>query len=165
MSQEKTDKVKKPFYKKFWFIFLCIVVLVIIIAVSSSSSDENTPNDVTSKPDQSVEVAEEVKTPLVVTVDEMIDALDNNALKATKTYKDQYVELTGRLGNIDSDGKYFTLDLLSGEISFDSVSCRIQEKHLDQVMEFSENQEVTVTGTVVSVGDIMGYTLKVDTIK
>ena len=44
-----------------------------------------------------------------VTVAEMVEMLESNAMKAEATYQDQYVEITGRLGNIDSDGKYITL--------------------------------------------------------
>ena len=38
-------------------------------------------------------------------VNEMMADLDNNAASASDKYKGQYLEITGRLSNIDSDGK------------------------------------------------------------
>ena len=39
---------------------------------------------------------------IVGTVSEMVDLLESNALQAEAAYQDAYVEITGRLGNIDS---------------------------------------------------------------
>jgi SAM-dependent MidA family methyltransferase len=108
---------------------------------------------------------EEAKEPMVVTVDELMDALNENALKASKTYKDQYVEVRGKLSNIDSSGDYFSLDPLSEQYTFINVQCYIEEEHLDTVMEFNGEQEVTVVGTITDVGEVMGYSLDVESIK
>ncbi len=103
--------------------------------------------------------------PIVVTTDGLFDELNGNALKASKTYKGQYVELKGKLSTIDSSGDYFSLGSLTNDFSFDTVLCNIKEEHLDTVMEFSNEQEVTVIGTITDVGEFLGYTLEVELIK
>lgn len=155
---------KPPFYKSGWFIVLCIVLVIIIISVASSSSDtdKTTKNAsvVTSENGEIVEIE-----PMVVTADELVQALDDNALKAANTYKNSYVELTGKLSSIDSDGKYFSLKPLADDFTLTSVTCNIKKEHLDKVMNFTGEQEVTVIGTITSVGEFMGYTVKVESIK
>lgn len=39
----------------------------------------------------------------------MMSGLKANALNAGSKYKDQYVEITGKLSNIDASGKYIDL--------------------------------------------------------
>lgn len=164
-QERKPTKPKKPIWKRWWV--WVAAVLVFFIFIGSMGGNDDAPSSRTESPSSSPqeEAPEEVAVPVVVTVDELIDALRTNALKAANTYKDQYVELTGRLSNIDSDGKYFSLGILSNEFSLDTVLCRIEKEHLDAVMNFEVGQEVTVTGTITSVGEVMGYTLKVETIK
>lgn len=41
----------------------------------------------------------------------------------------------------------------------------IKENHIDAVMEFEKEQKVTVIGTISDVGEIMAYTLKVESIE
>ena len=42
-----------------------------------------------------------------VTVAQLKDDLNDNALNAANTWKNKYVKVTGILSNIDSDGEYF----------------------------------------------------------
>ena len=167
----KCGKVnKKPVYTRVWFIILCLIV-VFAVAGSLGGGDDtnsqsaNTDNTATETNEAVTEEPEPKPTPLVVTTDEIIDALNSNALNASNTYKDQYVELTGRLSNIDSSGDYFSIGPLNDEYSFDSVMCMISEEHIDTVSGFSTGQEVTVIGTITDVGEVMGYTLEVESIK
>jgi hypothetical protein len=156
---------KKPIYKRWWAWVAAIVVLFLFIA-SSGSGDKNSATSTPASTTSTVQnEAPAVVVPMVVTTDKLIDDLRDNALKASGTYKDQHVELTGKLSNIDSSGKYFSLSKLSDEFSFDSILCRIDESHLDTVMNFTMGQKVTVTGKITDVGEVMGYTMKVETIK
>lgn len=49
------------------------------------------------------------------------------------------------------------------------VSCpetiRFSKNNLDAVSKFTDGQEVTVIGTISDIGEVMGYTLDVETIK
>ena len=157
---------KPPFYKSAWFIILCVVFLIIIIKTASAPSDTATDNaTVITSENTKITETEPALEPIEVTVDEIVQALNENALKAASTYKDSYVKLTGRLNNIDSDGSYFSLGILSDDFSFDTVLCKIKEGHLDTVMNFTKDQKVTVIGTITSVGEVMGYTLRVESIQ
>ena len=100
-----------------------------------------------------------------MSVSEMVDTLESNAMKAEATYQDAYVEITGRLGNIDSDGKYFTLEPSDDEWAFYGVQCYMQnEEQKAQVIEMSVGDTVTLRGQITEIGEIMGYSLDIDSI-
>jgi hypothetical protein len=122
--------------------------------VASSQTEQSTPAK-----------AEPKEPPIVITTDDLLDALDANALNASKTYKGKYVEVTGVLSVIDSSGKYFSLTRNDGALTFINVTCNIGKEHEDDVANFSKEQTVTVVGTISDVGEILGYTIKVETIK
>lgn len=112
---------------------------------------------------QETEVVEIVYTPCKV--DEMMDMLKENALKAEKTYQDQYLEITGRLSVIDSDGDYISLYPLNDEWTFTGVQCFIQnEEQLNKVLEMRIGDTVTLKGKIKSIGEVIGYTMDIDSI-
>jgi len=160
-------KNKKPIYKRGWFVALCVIV--VIAAVSSTGGGESTPAG-SSSGDVSGSVSEvaPVEQEIVYTtcsVDEMVDMLNSNAMKAENTYNDQYVEVTGRLSNIDSDGKYISIYPIKNQWAFTGVQCYIKnDVQKQQVMELSIDDKVTVKGKVISVGEILGYSLNIDEI-
>lgn len=169
---------KKPIYKRAWFIILAIIFGLIFLN-NLASDDEKVPtgsqmkssnSETTEKTDSATnspipdETLQPVK-PIDVTVDQLHEALESNALKASQTYKNQYVRLRGRLSTIDSSGKYFSLVNVANEFSFKSILCNIQDRHLDRVVNFQDNQIVTVVGEITAVGEVMGYTLEVDMIE
>lgn len=154
-------------------------ILLVLIAGgllgAMSGGDGEEAENTTSKTDVAVEsqqtgtdtnVAEEVVIEYTaVTVSEMVDVLDSNAMKAEATYQDAYLEITGRLGNIDSDGKYITLYPVDDEWAFTGVQCFMQnDEQKAQVMEMSIDDTVTLKGQITEVGEIMGYSLDIDSI-
>lgn len=97
-----------------------------------------------------------------VTVTEMMETLNGNAMKASETYKDQYLEVTGKLNVIDSNGKYISI-FADGDFEITGVQCYL--KNDDQkaaVMEMSVGDTITVRGKCKEVGEIIGYTLDID---
>lgn len=91
--------------------------------------------------------------------------LKNNALKAEKTYKDQYVEISGKVIVIDSSGQYISIADPNDEFAIIGITCYL--KNDDQrniVSELSNNQIVTVKGKVTQVGEVLGYSLDVNEI-
>ena len=103
---------------------------------------------------------------LQCTVDDLVKMLEENALKAEKTYQDQYVEVKGKLSNIDSDGDYISLSCLHDEWNFNSVQCYIKnDNQLNQVMEMQTGDTVTVKGQITSIGEVLGYSLDIDEIQ
>ncbi|MEI6579180.1 MAG: hypothetical protein WCN92_06905 [Eubacteriales bacterium] len=141
------------------------VGLVILIGLIGAIGGGDTEKKTTEPNDSSFTTTQVTKVPIVVTVDNLVDALNENALKASNTYKGKYVELTGKLSTIDSSGNYFSLGVLHDEFSFDTVLCNIKKEHLNTVENFKSGQEVTVIGTITDVGEIMGYSLDIESIK
>lgn len=98
-----------------------------------------------------------------VTVKEMFDLLESNALKAKDKYEGKYLEITGRLNTIDSSGKYIAL--YPDEYSFSGVSCYLKNDiQKSQVANMTEGDTVTVKGKCTSVGEILGYSFDIDSI-
>ena len=142
-------KNKKPIWKQWWVWILVVSILFAAIGGMGGNSDTNTS-------DINTTTIQEPINYTVVSVADMIDALDTNALKAEKTYGGQYLEVTGRLGNIDSDGSYITL--YGGEFDFTGVQCYIQnDEQLNFVMDMVDDNTYTVRVKITDVGEILGY--------
>jgi hypothetical protein len=96
----------------------------------------------------------------------MMSDLESNALKAEKQYGDQYVEITGKLSNIDSDGKYISITPSNDEYAIRGVQCYIQnEEQTNKVLEMSIGDTITLKGKITDIGEIMGYALDIDEIE
>lgn len=148
-------------------IIIGIIVLGIIGSVAGGKSDESSSASTTaSKQESAVTVAE--TTPEItytsVTVTEMMDVLDSNAMKASETYKGKYLEITGKLNVIDSNGKYISL-VGDGDFEITGVQCYLKtEEHKKAVMEMSIGDTVTLRGKCKDVGEVLGYSLDIDSI-
>ncbi len=93
-----------------------------------------------------------------IKVDDMMDLLEENALKAENTYQDMYLEVTGKLEVIDSDGKYISLHRIKDDYDIVGVRCDINnEIQKNQVMEMKKGDIITVKVKITSIGEIMGY--------
>ncbi len=171
---EEQQKKKKPIYKKWWF-WLIIALLVCSVAFGSGEDTEqpeaNNSGDATSSTvaettpqDTTVPETTEGITFTQVAADDMVTLLEDNALKAQQTYKSQYVEITGKLSNIDSNGDYISLDPLHADFNFVNIQCFLQnEEQVAIVADLSRDDVITVRGEVTSVGEVLGYS--VDTIE
>lgn len=142
--------------------------------LSSLLSDEDRGNDsteswqdaeswrATSKTPVSVEVPKEY---IMVTADQMIQDLQNNALKAQSIYKGGYFEISGKLSTVDSSGKYIGIDGVNSGFSFVSILCDIKsEEQKNIVAELSKGQNVIIRGKVTMVGEVLGYSIDIDEI-
>ncbi len=158
-------KIQKPIYKKWWF-WVIITVIVIAIGASGGNDEENTAsNQVEVTQQAEVQKQDEPIEYTVCTVSELVDVLEENALKAEKNYKDKYVEVTGRISVIDSDGKYISLNPTENEFCLTGVQCYIKnDEQKAIVVELSRGDIITVKGKIKSIGEIMGYSLDIDSI-
>lgn len=101
-----------------------------------------------------------------VTVKQLTDTLDENALRAEKTYQDMYVEITGYLSNVDSDGEYFSITGTNDSWDFNWISCDItDEKQLDKIINLNNGDQITVYGKITTIGEVIGYRVDVIEIK
>lgn len=130
-----------------------------IISSFSNKKEEETQHAVTEPEKEEEKVEEKAEIEYIsATVDEMYEILHDNALKAKKTYGDQYVEVTGILGTIDSNGNYICLEEMNTAYSFYSVQCFVKnDEQLDHVLEMSSGKKYTIRVKITSVGEILGY--------
>lgn len=150
---------KKQGGKMKWII--AAVVVISIIAAAGGGKEKPKESDTQSI---STEKQEEISY-TQYTVTQMIDDLKANALKAESIYKDQYVEITGRLATIDSSGKYISLLPEDDEWAIVGVSCYIKnDEQKAKVMEMTKGDIVTLKGKVKSVGEVLGYGMDIDEI-
>ena len=130
-----------------------------LLGNSQKEEDYTSEDVVETEPTQEnqQEQTEEIEY-IVATVDEMYETLNDNALKAKKTYDGQYVEVTGILGTIDSNGSYICLDEMNTAYSFYSVQCFVKnDEQLDHVIEMSSGKKYTIRVKITTVGEVLGY--------
>lgn len=152
---------------------IVIVVLVILGAIGSTMGDsDDKAKDATDKKEATTPTKEE-ETPkepeeityTTVDVATLMDALEANAMNASDTYKDQYLEITGKLNVIDSSGKYISLTPADDEYAILGVQCYIKnEEQKSAVSGMTVGDIVTLRGKCKDVGEIMGYALDIDSI-
>lgn len=181
-------KASRPWYrwKRTWFVVLPLVLIWMfglngrpdesgdtVAAIASPSATRTVEvggvasADEAGSPSPSPEAPSSPPVPpeiLTVTADQLLDALDENALKASHDYLDKRIRIEGRLSNIDASGEYFTLDRKKGRFSFADIHMSIEPEHRDAVMKFTADQIVVATGTITDVGEVLGYRVRVETI-
>ena len=161
-------KQKKPFYKRVWFIALCIVIVIAVAAPKGESGSEQAkpsknPASAASTSSGKSSVAEEIHYEQY-SVKQMLDDLNANALKAENTYNQKFVEITGELSVIDSAGKYISLNP-ENEFALIGVQCYIKnDAQKRQIMDMTVGDRVTLRGKIKHVGEVLGYSLDIDEI-
>lgn len=156
-------------------ILITIIILVVLLVVlgkmggsdstsaSAASTEQKTNSTTSSGKKQTSATSIPLEYYTSVTVEEMVNDLSSNALKAQERYKGKYLQITGRLSNIDSDGKYISLS--PSGFSLTSVMCYIKnDTQRAQVANMSSDDTVTLRGKCKDVGEIMGYKLDIDSI-
>ena len=156
-------KNKKPIP---WFIAIIVVIVIIVIA-SGGKSGSKSKSDSNNSAAESI--AAESTTQAIeytsYTVDDLMAQLNDNALKASDAHKGEYVKITGKLGVIDSSGKYISL-LPDTDFAIIGVTCYIKNDETKaKVAELSKDSTVTLTGKITDVGEVMGYMLNIDNIE
>ena len=152
---------KKPFYKRIWFIVLAIILLMII--VKSLGGNNSPTNEATKKETNGTQTNPTEYT--AVDAGQLLTDLDDNALQAERNYKNKNVELTGKVDVIDSSGKYISVVGPNDDFALISITCYLQnDEQRDIVAGIKKGQVVNVKGQVTDVGEVMGYSVKVDEI-
>ena len=139
--------------------------LVLIGLIFGSSNDKGTSNQSSNSKETKKEEKTEPIEYTTISVAELIKVLEANALNAKETYKDKYLEITGKLGTIDASGKYISLLPGVGNFELTGVQCYIKtDEARAQVAEMHDGDTVTLRGKCTDVGEIMGYSLDIDSI-
>lgn len=166
-------KNKKPIYKRAWFIILVILVVLGIGGMAMGGDDEpaSDPAPVAENNDgagtnETEKATTEAKVEYEdVSADQLADDLEANAASAKDKYAGNYYAISGKLGNIDSDGSYIDIDT-DDEFDFTIIQCYIKnDAQLDQVKSMSKGDSIVVKGKIKDVGELMGYSIDIDSIE
>ena len=164
-------KNKKPVYKRPLVLILGVLLALGIIGSIGEEKAQNPAAvencEISEQEDNRQPNAENQESVAYTacSVSEMMEILEKNAMKASEQFDGQYVEVTGRLAVIDSDGKYIALFPQDNEFSIIGVQCYIKnEAQKTAVMELSVGNTVTVKGKITGVGEVLGYSLDIDDI-
>lgn len=158
------SKISKPIYKRPWFIALIVVVVIAIAASAGGDSPSSNTGSGTNgtEANNAAETAAPEITYTAYDMSELMSDLEANAMKAADKYKGQYVEITGRLANIDSSGMYITLRA-SDNFTFADITCYIRaDEQKDVIMDATIGDTLVVKGKITDVGEVLGYSLNID---
>lgn len=160
----KCGKDQRNFFVKHKVItfILIVICLGIIIGATGGSSNNTTTTTSSDTTSTSTETEEKVEYQ-VITIDKLEDALEDNAASAKEKYNGKYLEITGRLGTIDSDLKY--ISLLSTTDSYDlvGVHCTIKsDEQRTAIKKLKTGDTIIVKGKITDVGEVLGYYLDID---
>lgn len=145
-----------------WMIILGVIVVIAIFASIGGGSESTTSTTNT----ESKTAEQQTIEYMPVTVATLIEELESNAMKAENTYNKKYVEITGKLNNIDSSGSYISLYPGRSDFELTGVQCYIKNQdQTNKVMEMNIGDTVTLRGKIKSVGEIFGYGLDIESIK
>ena len=154
-------KKQKPIFMRWWFIVLTVFIILGVIG-NLGGTDTDTKAGAPAKVEEKEPEIEYTE----YTVDELIKDLEKNAASAKDKYDGQYVELTGKLSSIDSDGRYFGIKPSGTGIWFENVTCYIKKKdQKERLKEMKTGDTITVKGKITDVGEILGYDLHLDSIE
>ena len=147
-------------------IIAAIVILAIIGTMMGGGDDDNISQ---SGNNAKVETKANGETKEIkyisVTADELEKALDENAINASDDYKDKYLKITGKLGNIDSSGDYINIDT-SDDFSLTNIQCYLQnDEQRATIKKMKTGDKIVVKGKCFSVGEVLGYSIDIDSIK
>ena len=159
MSKKKGGKLK--------WVVLAVVAIGVIGAVGGNSDSGTTSTSSTSAKTESTKEVD-APTPIEytsVSVNDMMSDLDSNAMGASDKYKGKYLEITGKLSNIDAAGKYIDL-MADGDFEIIGVQCYIKsDDQKSKIASMSKGDTVTLKGKCTDVGEVLGYSLDIEEIE
>lgn len=153
------------------FIGLIVVVGLIGSCAGGGSKDKANTSSSSSSASSSSSGAQQAKEKVYNDgdINVLIKEAKENAAAANQNYKKKDVKITGgKLMNIDSDIKYVTLEGTDKNYSMIHVRCDVNKDNKDlkdAILKLKKGQSVTVYGTITDVGDLVGYSLKLDKIE
>lgn len=143
-----------------------VVALGIIGAAAGGGSSSSSNSSVAGTPTAKVE--ETTAAPIEYTaynVADMMNDLKSNAMNASDKYKGQYLEITGKLSVIDSNGKYISITP-DDPFAILGVQCYIKsDEQKDAIKTKSIGDSITVKGKCTDVGEVLGYSLDIDSVE
>lgn len=141
-----------------------LVAIILLIAIGSTTGGDKSTNKTSNPAKTDTQIEEKIIEYTEVSVNDMMKSLSENAMAASDSYKDQYLEITGKLNTIDSDGKYIGL-YPDDTFAIVGVQCYIKDdEQLESVKSMKTGDTVTLKGKCTKVGEVMGYSFDIDEI-
>lgn len=147
-----------------YFLIFCVVcgVASAITGGGNSTNQQQQPATKTAQPAPAPAPAP--KQYAAVDANTMMTELERNAAAANQKYKGKAICVTGRVGVIDSEGNYILVQS-DDEFSIIGIMCNLNKKdkaQTDFLLNIQKGQYVRVYGDITDVGEVVGYTLKVE---
>ena len=146
------------------------IVVVASLVGACGGSGQNKANDANKSDSSSTtQQQEKQKEYAEADINVLLSEAKDNAAAANQNYKGKAVKIIGgHVYNIDSDVKYITIDGTAAKHSMIHIRCDVDAKNKelkDTILTLKKEQNVIVYGTIKEVGDIMGYSLKLDKVE
>ena len=184
MSEEKTKKCKHckmdipkdakicPHCRKKqksgilkWVVLILIIGVVIGAVTGEDKSVDSTAKQTEATTSDSQKQGSESIEYTSVSVNDMMTALNDNAMGASDKYKGKYLEITGKLTNIDAAGKYINL-MADGDFEIIGVQCYIKnDDQKAKISSLTKGDTVTLKGKCTDVGEVLGYSFDITEIE
>ena len=184
MSEEKTKKCKHckmdipkdakicPHCRKKqksgilkWVVLILIIGVVIGAVTGEDKSVDSTAKQTEATASDSQKQGSESIEYTSVSVNDMMTALNDNAMGASDKYKGKYLEITGKLTNIDAAGKYINL-MDDGDFEIIGVQCYIKnDDQKAKISSLTKGDTVTLKGKCTDVGEVLGYSFDITEIE
>ena len=155
-------KSKKKIYQQWWFWLIIILLSISIVGIGMNGESENVATNANEINSANKNTDKEQITYTKIDIDELEDELENNAAAAKEKYNGKYLEITGRLGTIDSDLKYINLLSVTDEWDLVGVLCAVKDNKQKEVIKtLKKDDTVIVKGKITDVGEVLGYYLDI----
>lgn len=163
-SKPPKKKKKHTVLKVIGIVFAVFLIIGIIGILGSDDTGSSGPGSSAA----AVATSKPTSTPITYTsvdAQKLIDDLKANALNASNTYKGQYLSVTGQVSNIDASGQYIDIDPIGAQFNLTFIQCYIKTDDVRNVVaSLSKGDVVTVSGKCDDVGEVMGYSINIDSI-
>ena len=138
-----------------------LIILIVFCAIgyaAGNGSDSGSSSSAKKEESTSIEYT-------AVSVNDMMTALNDNAMGASDKYKGKYLEITGKLTNIDAAGKYIDL-MADGDFEIIGVQCYIKnDDQKAKISSLTKGDTVTLKGKCTDVGEVLGYSFDITEIE
>ena len=164
--------VKIPFYDKTWFHILLVLIIFagidyvirnpdpkptvyrtpIVESAEASSQSSVDPIEETDE-QETAEYSSE-------SLSKMIDMVEDYPIKAEEEYTGKYIQVSGYLDTVDSDGKYFTIVSDPDDLTLlDNIHWSMDNGSdvYDFIKDAKKGSYITVCGEITDVGETIYY--------
>lgn len=147
----------------------CLIVVgaVVVLGIAGMAMGGNSGSSSSTsgtKTEQAAETTAAIEY-TACNVTDMMNDLKSNAMNASDKYKGQYLEITGKLSVIDSNGKYISI-MPDDPFAILGVQCYIKsDEQKDAIKAKSIGDTIIVKGKCKDVGEVLGYSLDIDSVE